>query len=396
MSAMVKGELPLGVVLRCFRLARAVAPTRGSSAWPAVFLVVWLILWASPLRAQGFEPSFTVGAGIQTDYQHVEANASPDDQFSLGHARIYLGGDITPNISAMFNTDYSTNYNTLEILDAVAEFHTTSPMFNVWFGRFLPPSDRDNFTGPFYSNEWDVYEDGIQDGYSAVFQGRDNGIAYWGDFKTNPVKIKASLGVFDGNSVDGDKNVIWAGRLQFDFWDPENGYYLNSTYYGDKNLIALGVATQAQANATGSATAEGTTVDFLLEKKVLNGGAFTVESEFADYNGFGGYYAGYGNDSGAYGLVSFLEPKVVGIGKFEFLGKYAIAEATDGAFISGGYGPRLQSFRQNTTEVDVDYVIKQFDARLMSFYLNKHYNEVNLDTWAAGIGLQIQLSKTIK
>jgi hypothetical protein len=56
--------------------------------------------------------------------------------------------------------------------------------------------------------------------------------------------------------VDGDKNVIWAGRLQFDFWDPENGYYLNSTYYGDKNLIALGVATQAQADATGSATAE--------------------------------------------------------------------------------------------------------------------------------------------
>ena len=252
-------------------------------------------------------------------------------------------------------------------------------------GNVLPP------------NEWDMFTDGIQDGYPSVYQGRDNVVAYWGDFKANIVKIKASAGVFDGSSVDGDKNVIWAGRLQFDFWDPENGYYLNSTYYGDKNLIALGVATQAQADAKGSATAEATTVDFLLEKKVLNGGAFTVASEFSDYNGLGGYFANYGNSSGTYGLVSFLEPKEIGIGKFEFLGKYAIAEFTDGAFtIVDEHGAYFQSFRQDTTEVDVDYIIKQFDARLMSFYRNTHFNDVNLDSWAAGIGLQIQLSKTIK
>ncbi len=72
------------------------------------------------MRAQTFEPSFTVGAGIQTDYQHNEFNAAPDDQFSLGHARIYLGGDITPNISAMFNTEYNTVTNNIGILDAVA------------------------------------------------------------------------------------------------------------------------------------------------------------------------------------------------------------------------------------------------------------------------------------
>ena len=391
MSAIVKDKEVLGVPLRCYRFARAFTSWRFSPAC----LAASLILLAS-LRAQTFEPSFTVGAGIQTDYQHSQTDSVTDDQFSLGHARIYLGGDITPNISAMFNTEYSTATNTLGILDAVAEFHTKSPMFNVWFGRFLPPSDRDNFTGPFYANEWDVFTDGIQDGYPSVFQGRDNGIASWGDFKAGMVKLKASLGVFDGTSVDGDKNVLWAERLQLDFWDPENGYYLNSTYYGDKNLIAIAVANQAQADAVGSATASATTVDFLLEKKVLNGGAITVESEFSDYNGLGGYYSGYGNSSGTYGLVSFLEPKEVGIGKFEFLGKYAIAEATHGAFVVDAHGPRLQSFRQDTTEVDVDYIIKQFDARLMSFYENTRFNDVHMDSWAAGIGLQIQLSKTIK
>ena len=84
-------------------------------------------------------------------------------------------------------------------------------MFNVWFGRFIPPTDRDNFTGPFYSNEWGVYDDGIQDGYPSVFQGRDNGIAYWGDFKADIVKIKASIGAFDGSSLHGGDSEVLVG-----------------------------------------------------------------------------------------------------------------------------------------------------------------------------------------
>ncbi len=51
-----------------------------------------------------------------------------------------------------------------------------TPEFNIWFGRFLPPSDRANLYGPFYAHEWAVYTDGIQDGYPFVFQGRDNGV----------------------------------------------------------------------------------------------------------------------------------------------------------------------------------------------------------------------------
>ena len=101
----------------------------------------------------------------------------------------------------MFNTDYNSTTNNMEMLDAVGEFHI-SPMFNIWFGRFLPPSDRANLYGPFYANEWAVYNDGIQDGYPFVFQGRDNGIAYWGDFKAGMAKIKVSVGAFDGGSAD--------------------------------------------------------------------------------------------------------------------------------------------------------------------------------------------------
>lgn len=354
----------------------------------SIFLAPLFILASLPAKAQTFAPSVTIGGGIQTNYQHVEADASPDDQFSLDHARIYLSGTITKNISAMLNTDYSTSTNTMEILDGVGQIDI-APQAHVWFGRFLPPSDRANLYGPFYSNNFFVYQDGVQDGYPFVFQGRDNGIAYWGDFKTGPAKWKVSAGAFDGFSADGDKSVIWGGRLQLDLWDSENGYYLNGTYYGDKNLLAIAGATEAQGNRTAA------TVDFLLEKKVLNGGAVTVESEFSDYNGLGGYDANYGNSSGAYGLVSFLIPKQVGIGKFELLGKYGIAEFTNGAFLIDHSGPKFQSYRQDTTEVDVSYVVKQFDARFWGFYADKRFNEVKLDSWYAGLGFQVQISKMI-
>ena len=112
-------------------------------------------------------------------------------------------------------------------------------------------------TVPYYAHHWGVYTDGIQNGHPFIFQGRDNGVAYWGDFG----KVKVSAGAFDGQSASGNPDILGAARVQIDFWDKENGYYLNGTYYGGKNLLGVGAAIQAQSGNTA------TTVDFLLEKK---------------------------------------------------------------------------------------------------------------------------------
>jgi hypothetical protein len=363
--------------MRCLQSERSAASDRG---W-AVLLVAFLTFVPSILSAQSFVPTFTVGAGIQTNYDHLDTSGLQGvDDFPLDHARLYFSGDVTKNISVMFNTDYSSASDNMEILDAVGEFHESSE-FNVWFGRFLPPSDRANLYGPFYANEWSVYTDGVQDGYPFVFQGRDNGVAYWGDFKAGVAKIKVSTGAFSGPSADGVNSVIWASRVQIDFWDPEDGYYLNGTYYGDKNLLAIGGATQVQNGHTA------TTADFLMERKVPKGGAFTIESEYSRYNGLGGYNSYYGRSEGAYVLASFLIPKKVGIGKFEVLGKYANAEFTDG--LVGG-----PSYRQKTPEINFDYIIEQFNARLMSFYRNTSFNAVEKNNWEVGVGIQLQISKT--
>ena len=374
-------------MLKCFtRAVRFLAFRRCVPACVAGFLM----FAASPLWAQTFEPTLTVGGGIQASYEHIEPTTGTDtDQFTLDHLRLYFSGDITKDISAMVNTDYSSSGDVMQVLDAVGMFHPSSK-FNIWFGRFLPPSDRDNFTGPFYANLWAMYHDGIQDGYPAIYQGRDNGIAYWGDFKAGVAKIKVSVGAFDGGSLGtGSTQLLAAGRVQIDFWDPEGGYYLNSTYYGDKNLLAIAGASQEQNGKTA------TTVDFLMEKKVMNGGAFTIESEYSDYNRLGGYNPNYTKSQGAYGLASFLFPKQIGIGKIEALGKFAEAQFTHGIPLGTESKAVFASNRQKTTDVEIGYIMKQFDARLFAYGENVTFNAGMGNYWDAGLGLQLQLSKQI-
>ncbi|HUE05580.1 MAG TPA: hypothetical protein VMR62_38920 [Bryobacteraceae bacterium] len=341
---------------------------------PGVFLCVGLLGLAGPSRAQVTLGPVTVGAGLQTDFvSTLPDGSSTTDQFQLDHARIYISGPVVKDISFMFNTEYDGVTNKIGVLDAVAQVSVV-PELNVWAGRFLPPSDRANLYGPFYSNEWAVFTDGIQDGYPGVFQGRDHGVVYWGDFAK---KIKVSVGAFDGGTATGNSKVLGAARVQIDFWDKEDGYYLNGTYYGDKNLLAIGGATQYQDGHTASS------VDFLMERKLKsNGGVVSIESEYADYNRLGGYDPNYAKSQGAYILGAYLFPKVVGIGKFQIMAKYAKAEFTHGAD---------PNYDQKTTEVDFNYIIKQFKARIMSFCKDTRFNGEKPNFWQAGIGLQVQI-----
>ena len=346
---------------------------------PVPLLLLGLLVLDPPSPAQINLGPVTVGAGLQTSYMNTDTsgNAGPDtNQFALDHIRLYVNGPVTDWLKFMFNTDYDSTTNKIGVLDAVAEIGST-PEFNLWFGRFLPPSDRANLYGPFYSHEWAVYTDGIQDGYPFVFQGRDNGVMYYGTFAK---KVKVSVGGFDGGSATGNPKLLGAARGQIDFWDPEDGYYLNGTYYGDKNLLAIGGASQIQDGHTA------TTADFLMEKKLPNAGVVSIESEYSNYNRLGGYEAAYAKSQGAYGLGSYLFPKVVPIGKFngkfEILGKYAKAEFTHGS---------TPSYDQKTTEINFNYVIKQFNARVMTFYKNTQFNRELHNFWQAGVGLQIQM-----
>ena len=340
---------------------------------PAFLLLLGFHVLAPASRAQVSLGSITLGAGVRTSFTHTDPDAgNSTDKFLLDSARFYINGPVTEKIKFMFNTEYDGATNKIGVLDAVARVEL-SPKFNIWAGRLLPPSDRANLAGPYYNNHWGVYTDGIQNGHPFVFQGRDNGVVYWGDFAK---KIKISAGAFDGQSASGNPDVIGAARVQVDFWDTESGYYLNSTYYGEKNLLSIGGASQLQSGNTAS------TVDFLMEKKLSNLGVITIEGEYANYNKLGGYDPNYKHSQGAYGLASYIFPKAIGMGKIQLLGKFAKADFTHGI---------TPSYNQKTTEVNVNYLLKEFNARVMTFYKNTNFNRIKTDSWQIGIGLQIQM-----
>ena len=332
-----------------------------------------LLLGAAPLAAQTPGPTVSLGGGLQTSYQFNKPDdADGTNQFLLNSARLYVNGSAHKNIKFMFNTEYNGSTQAVSVIDAVAQISTSSK-FNLWVGRFLPPSDRANLYGPYYSSHWGIYTDGIQDGYPFVTTGRDNGAMYWGQFG----KVKVSGGLFDGASATGRDELLFAGRVQVDLWDAEDGYYLNGTYYGAKNLLALGGAVQAQDGETASS------FDFLLERKVGDGGAFTIESEVALYDGLGGYDAGYAESGGAYILGAYLFPKIGDQpGQFQVLGKYAHATFEEGV---------TPDYDQDTTEFNVNYILNQFNARVMFFFRNTAFSAVKTDSKAVGIGLQIQM-----
>ena len=234
-------------------------------------------------------PPISVGAGLQTSIYDcdksciyspstVSAGDSSVQGIAVDSIRLYISGSVTDTLKLTFNTDYTGSGsgpgdNKVEVMDAIGRFEYNNH-FNIWAGRFLPPSDRATFYGPYYANDWAPYADGVAGFYPDVAQGRDNGLAYWGDLGM----LKVQVGVFDGetvNSAVADKSkLVYAGRLTMDFWDKETGYYLNGTYYGDKDLLAIGVAAQSQDSKTTAS------VDALMEKKLPNLGVITTEAEY--------------------------------------------------------------------------------------------------------------------
>ena len=273
----------------------------------------------------------SVGAGLRTSFSSVE-DAAPDDgrsnDFTVDSVRLYLNAQIHQYILLEFNTErYDTgDDDDIRVLDAIAKF-TVAPEFNIWAGRHLPPSDRANLDGPYYLNAWTFP---IAQAYPAIFAGRDEGVSVNGSIDGGVFGY--ALGVYDGmdtsyagidsmNNPNQDDNLLFAGRLQWALWDPEPGFYTTSSYFGEKDILTFGVATQYQSDGTGTVASPGDffgwNIDALLEKKVGDGGAFSLEGAYYDYDHDDEMPAFGYQGNGYYVLASFLTPQKFGIGKLQ-------------------------------------------------------------------------------
>ena len=236
-----------------------------------------------------------VGFGIRTSFTSREVGRTRD--FGLDNARIFLSGKISDKISAFLHTDINNaqgwsfagdgsdpagNGDGLRILDAAIDYKLFDQV-SVMAGRFLPATDRSNLSGPMFINAWEFPFVQHRNGYYDIFQGRDDGVTLYGD-TGDDVQLKWSVGVFEGhNNVAGDDDVWLVARAVLNFLDREDSYFNQSTYYGEKDIAAVGFTFSNQDDAHGAGLDYTSwSLDFLYERPLDSGGVITAEAAYYD------------------------------------------------------------------------------------------------------------------
>lgn len=199
------------------------------------------------------------------------ADMDSEEDFTVRRARLRLGGDVTKWASFFLQTekgsgDGGSGYD-MRLIDAWVSLNL-HPLAKIYLGENMAPAgrqittssgalmciDRPNIAN--YNLTW-----GLNGRYAfntETFPNgnlplsndtsvRDEGATLFGSSSfTDDFHFKYYLGVYDGlQDSDSDKERYTA-RVQFNFFDPEPGYYNLSTYLGKKKTIGIGASYDMQ------------------------------------------------------------------------------------------------------------------------------------------------------
>jgi hypothetical protein len=230
-------------------------------------------------------------------------------------------------------------YASVGIQDLVVKIEP-HPLFNLWAGRMLVPVDRDNLSGPWFINYWTFsgFLGGTGGAPPAPFgaksgpNGRDDGVNLWG--QVNQGQFKYYLGAYNLDSRVHGTNPLLTARLVLNLLDPEPGYYHQSAYHGDKDIIAIGGGLQYQklgVTAPGKGIGNLTIgeVDLLVDKKLGAAGVatFEVEAYFFDEREPARRY--FNLDAG------YVLPRPIGPGRIAPAVRYQFTQTPDYKQIDG-------------------------------------------------------------
>lgn len=363
----------------------------------------------------GEDKYISAGFGFITSYNSVQdaVNNGQDrsNDFSLDSARLYLSGSFNKYIKGMLNTEKSgggSAGSNVEVIDANVQFQLT-PEVAIWAGRFLSPSDRANMAGPYYSMGGGYWANiASRYGWNGGVIGRDEGVAVVTSFLEDHLAI--SFGAFEGNQIfrfsgvgaqsqspNTKDNLMYAGRVQYNFWDAEPGYYGTGNYFGAKDILSIGVAGRIKkdgaVNAAGLAgDYKSYSVDFLLEKKEVGPGTFSAEAAYYYYDTDNVFLGEQGHAYSAGMGYLFNEP--VGWGKFMPIVRYQKFNAdgvttlntttTPTTTINTPGGNDIKRF-----EIGTNYVIAPYNSVITATYGKTDTSGASSDNFIK-VALQMQ------
>ena len=304
----------------------------------------------------------SVGVGLRTEISMDPDRPDPEDApvyQVTPNLRPYINGQVFEYVKFEGNLD--AYLDGVQLLDAVLKLEF-SEYFNVWLGRFLPPSDRANLSGPYFQNAW-TYPSGVH-AYPSEAAGRDEGIALWGQLFGGHFKWQAGAFGMQGGTPD----PRLAGRIVVNVLDPEPGYYNSSTYYGSKDVLAFGATIQHSPAPDGSPDEAADTLwnlDALYEGSFRGAGTLDIEGAFY---GFDGADAG----TSFFALASFMIEPTLGIGRLQPMFRVQRAGWNDGetfsAFGQSFTAPDGVNASLLTLDFGLHYIIDGHNARLAATF----------------------------
>ena len=351
------------------------------------------------------------GAGLRASYQ-TTSDSSLDARggdIALEDMRLYTLTQVHKNIVFEFNTevrskadnadsDYTDNsFHDMYVLDARATL--TVQGFDIWFGKFLPPSERSNLDGPYFLNVWDFPL--ATSPYPAIAAGRDQGVMIYKEYDGG--KFKWAYGAFEGrkNATNGDTNPDENDNFQhgfratYNFWAPEPGYYTTSAYYGAKDVLAVAFVARYEEDGAGTGLTNttqgdyfGWSVDVLMEKKLSSGAVVNLEASYYDTD-TDDIDDGTITQGNAYRmLASYMLPNKEGWGKFQPYVRYQHASQDQCAGANCGstdFGTR------GIMEGGLNYIIDGHNAKIMSSYISDKQSSNAEPIHRFILGMQFQL-----
>jgi hypothetical protein len=307
-----------------------------------------------------------------------------------GQVQVLLSGQATRHI--LWQADFVGTFGTVDannhydttgsaaVLDLIGRFELHDA-FNLWVGRMLVPADRSGlstewsmapwlFPGQFIAGEKPV-------GALQGAHGRSDGATLWGQLGGGTFKYYA--GVF--NLADPTQSPLYSGRLSLSLLNPEPGFRNASSYYGSKDVLAVGVGFQHQHNGSQESNPEpkqpvlsadftDLNVDLFFEKKLGAAGVLDLEGAF--YKKWARYALEKMN---YFFLASYLLPIEVGAGKFQLL--FRLQQASD----------KTTDDTDALADAQIGYIIDGLRARMA---LDYQYSKVMGQTGnAILVGLQL-------
>jgi hypothetical protein len=289
----------------------------------------------APAEPEPAGPKFSVGVGMRTGLA-MGLSGPSKSQLSLNdglvdqvHVRPSFGGTFNDNIGFFTQFEFGTpkGLGSFAILDAIAQIKVVDE-FQVWIGQHIPANDRNNMNGPFFGNTWNF---GIAvEEYPFDVGARDRGATAWGLIAGGRLKYHASIvDLQPGRKIE---NARYAGRLTLHLLEPEAFYYNSGTYWGTKDVLAIGAVFQSQKGPSGVPNSDfsGFSFDALFEKNTGETGTFTVEAGYWNYESTESQYvvnqgtvdsgigvAGPYPGNAFMGIVSWLTADNIGPGKLQ-------------------------------------------------------------------------------